>query len=123
VCAHLCLRLCSHPRPGSYPNLLILAGLYDPRVAYWEPTKWASKLRTLKTDGNDIIMKMDTEAGHFSASDRYKYLREKAFEQAVVLDKLGLAASEIASLPVVGGSADLPAKAAVGPAKISTVAV
>lgn len=85
-------------REQPYPNLLILAGLYDPRVAYWEPTKWASKLRAMKTDSNDIIMKMDTEAGHFSASDRYKYLREKAFEQAVVLDKLGLAAAEIEAL-------------------------
>ena len=33
---------------------------------------------------------MDMESGHFSASDRYKYLKEKAFEQAVVLEKLGL---------------------------------
>lgn len=33
---------------------------------------------------------MDLESGHFSASDRYKYLREKAWEQAYVLDKLGL---------------------------------
>lgn len=73
-----------------YPNILITAGLHDPRVAYWEPAKWASKLRSLKTDNNEVIVKMDLESGHFSASDRYKYLREKAWEQAYVLDKLGL---------------------------------
>jgi oligopeptidase B len=29
-------------------------------------------------------------AGHFSASDRYKYLKEKAFDYAFILDQLGL---------------------------------
>eukprot|EP00911_Craspedida_sp_UC1_P000995 UC1_evm1s744 len=85
-------------RAQPYPDLLILAGLYDPRVAYWEPTKWASKVRAHATGSPDVLLKMDTEAGHFSASDRYKYLREKAFEQAVVLDKIGLAADEVAKL-------------------------
>jgi oligopeptidase B len=73
-----------------YPNILITAGLHDPRVAYWEPAKWASLLRKVKTDSNEVIVKMDLESGHFSASDRYKYLREKAWEQAYVLDKVGL---------------------------------
>jgi len=72
-----------------YPHILITAGLHDPRVAYWEPAKWATKLRTLKTDSNDVVVKMDLESGHFSASDRYKYLREKAWEQAYVLEKIG----------------------------------
>lgn len=75
-----------------YPDVLITAGLYDPRVAYWEPAKWASKLRVHNTKPDSkILLKMDLEVGHFSASDRYRYRREKAFEQAVVLDKLGLA--------------------------------
>ena len=33
-------------RPQPYPHVLILVGLHDPRVAYWEPTKWAQKLRS-----------------------------------------------------------------------------
>jgi len=36
-------------------------------------------------------VKIDMSSGHFSASDRYKYLRERAFELAFVLDQLGLA--------------------------------
>ena len=77
-------------REQPYPNILIPCGLHDPRVAYWEPAKWASKLRTLKTDNNDVLLKTELEAGHFSASDRYKYYREKSFEQSVVLQHLGL---------------------------------
>ena len=26
---------------ATYPAMLIVSGLNDPRVAYWEPTKWA----------------------------------------------------------------------------------
>ena len=77
-------------REQPYPNVLITCGLNDPRVAYWEPVKWASKLKTMKTDQNEILVKIQMEAGHFSASDRYKYIKEKSFEQSVVLYHLGL---------------------------------
>ena len=30
------------------------------------------------------------DSGHFSASDRYKYLKEAGFQYAFVLDQLGL---------------------------------
>eukprot|EP00948_MAST-09A_sp_MAST-9A-sp1_P003222 g3222.t1 len=77
-------------REQGYPDIVVTAGLYDPRVAYWEPAKWVQKLRKMKTDDNKIILKMDLDSGHFSASDRYKYIREKAWEQAVILERLGL---------------------------------
>ncbi|KAK3266988.1 hypothetical protein CYMTET_24429 [Cymbomonas tetramitiformis] len=77
-------------REQPYPNILITAGLHDPRVAYWEPEKWAQKLREMTTSDNEVLVKMDLEAGHFSASDRYRYIREKSFEQSVVLHYLGL---------------------------------
>ena len=72
-------------RPQYYPNIFISAGLNDPRVPYWEPTKWASKLRWLKLDHNDVLLKMDMDTGHFSNSDRYRFWREKALEQAFVI--------------------------------------
>ena len=38
-------------RPGQVvPSLLITGGLHDPRVAYWEPLKWAA---TLRVRGNE----------------------------------------------------------------------
>ncbi|DBA01760.1 TPA: hypothetical protein N0F65_010170 [Lagenidium giganteum] len=72
----------------AYPNILVTSGLYDPRVAYWEPTKWVAKLRDFKSDQNEVLLKMDLSSGHFSASDRYHYLKEKAFDLAFLLDPL-----------------------------------
>ena len=74
-----------------YPSTLIVSGLNDPRVAYWEPAKWAQVLRSKVSNGDDILLKMDLAAGHFSASDRYRYLRELAYDFAWLLDKLGKA--------------------------------
>ena len=74
-----------------YPNCLLTGGLHDPRVAYWEPAKFAATLRH-EADSADstICVKMDMSAGHFSASDRYKYLKELSFDYAFLLDHLGL---------------------------------
>jgi oligopeptidase B len=71
-----------------YPNLLITAGLNDPRVQYWEPAKWLAKLRVNKTDQNRLIMKTNMGAGHQGASGRYEYLKETAFEFAFIIDTI-----------------------------------
>jgi len=73
-----------------YPNILISAGLNDPRVHYWEPAKWAAKLVELKTDNNKLLLKTNMGAGHGGASGRYDYLKERAFEFAFLLDSVGL---------------------------------
>ncbi|WP_224093889.1 S9 family peptidase [Nostoc sp. MS1] len=73
-----------------YPHLLIIAGLNDSRVKYWEPAKWTAKLRQLKTDNNVLLLKTNMDAGHSGASGRYESLRELAFEYAFILDCLGL---------------------------------
>ena len=63
----------------------------------------ASKLRKTATAGpdglRDVIFKIDLDSGHFSASDRYKYLREKAWEQ-VRLAHLALSLSSLSLLPL-----------------------
>jgi oligopeptidase B len=73
-----------------YPNLLIMAGLNDPRVAYWEPAKWTAKLRATKKGNGRLLLKMNMGAGHGGASGRYDYLKEVALEYAFVLDVLGI---------------------------------
>ena len=76
-----------------YPACLLTGGLHDPRVAFWEPAKFAATLRheQCKEGSGPVCVKMDMSAGHFSASDRYKYLKELAFDYAFLLDQVGLA--------------------------------
>lgn len=72
-------------RECAYPAMLVTAGLNDPRVPYWEPAKWVAKLRYCKTDNNLLLLRTDMSTGHFSASDRYKFIEEMACEYAFIL--------------------------------------
>jgi len=71
----------------AYPNILVTAGLNDPRVSYWEPAKWVVKLRHVKTDENTIVLRTNMGAGHGGPSGRYARLKEKAFEYAFILTR------------------------------------
>jgi len=75
---------------ASYPNILLTTGLNDPRVQYWEPAKFLSKLRTHKTDDNTLILKTNMGAGHGGSSGRYDYIKEIAIDYAFILDNLGI---------------------------------
>lgn len=70
---------------ADYPPVLITGGLTDPRVTYWEPAKWAAKLRDHQTGEAPILLKMNMEAGHQGESGRYKSLKETATEYAFAL--------------------------------------
>jgi len=72
----------------AYPNLLLTAGYNDPRVMYWEPAKFAAKLRELKTDDNLLLLRVNFHAGHAGSSGRYDYLKEVAFEYVFLIDRL-----------------------------------
>lgn len=74
----------------AYPDMLITAGLNDPRVSYWEPAKWSAKLRDMKTGDNVLLLKTNMGAGHGGVSGRYEQFKEVAFEYAFILKRLGL---------------------------------
>ena len=75
----------------SYPPVLITGGLTDPRVTYWEPAKWAAKLRDHQTGDAPILLKINMEAGHQGESGRYDSLKEVALEYAFALAAVNLA--------------------------------
>ncbi|WP_155263163.1 S9 family peptidase [Sphingomonas segetis] len=68
-----------------YPPMLITGGLTDPRVTYWEPAKWAAKLRATKTDQNLLLLKINMGAGHGGKSGRWDKLHEVAETYAFIL--------------------------------------
>ena len=78
-------------RVQSYPPMLVTAGLNDPRVTYWEPAKWVARLRELKTDGNELLLKTNMGAGHGGKSGRFESLEETAEEFAFILWQMGRA--------------------------------
>ena len=73
-------------RETAYPALLILAGLHDSQVQYWEPAKWAARLRHRTKGRNPIILRTDMSAGHGGASGRFDRYRETALKFAFLLD-------------------------------------
>jgi len=77
--------------PQAYPPVMITGGLNDPRVTYWEPAKWAARLRATKTDDNLLVLKTNMGAGHGGKSGRYDSLEEDAEQLAFVLRAFGMA--------------------------------
>jgi oligopeptidase B len=78
-------------RAQAYPNVLATGGLTDPRVTYWEPSKWVAKLRANKTDANLLLLKINMDAGHGGASGRFDRLKEDALAYAFALKVTGKA--------------------------------
>ena len=73
----------------AYPAMLVLAGLADPRVTYWEPAKWVARLRAKKTDRNLIVFRTNMDAGHAGAAGRFDRLKEVALAYAFALSIVG----------------------------------
>jgi oligopeptidase B len=75
----------------AYPNILVTTSFNDSQVMYWEPAKYVAKLRTLKTDTNELLLKTKMDpAGHGGASGRYDRLKDMAFEYAWMLKQVGI---------------------------------
>lgn len=54
-----------HIKKGvKYPTTYITAGLNDPRVIAWEPTKFAAKLKVNNGSKNPILLNVDFDGGH-----------------------------------------------------------
>jgi oligopeptidase B len=70
----------------AYPSMMVTGGLNDPRVTYWEPAKWTAKMRSLKTDDNLLVMKINMGAGHGGKSGRFERYREVAEEYVFLLN-------------------------------------
>jgi oligopeptidase B len=68
-----------------YPNMLVLTGLHDSQVQYFEPAKYVARLRELKTDKNLLLMYCNMNVGHGGASGRFQRIKENARDYAFLL--------------------------------------
>ena len=74
----------------NYPATLVKVSVNDSQVPYWEGTKLVARMRTMKTDNNPLLLKVNFGAGHGGASGRYDALRETAFDYAFMLWQMGI---------------------------------
>jgi oligopeptidase B len=74
----------------AYPAMLVTTSLNDSQVGYWEPAKYVARLRTLKTDSNPLLLKVNMGAGHGGSSGHYDRLKEQAFEFAWLMSQVGI---------------------------------
>lgn len=73
-----------------YPNLMVVTGLHDSQVQYFEPAKWVARLRDRRTDDNRLLFRTNMDAGHGGASGRFRRYAEIAEEYAFIVDLAGI---------------------------------
>ncbi|HEV2553819.1 MAG TPA: S9 family peptidase [Bosea sp. (in: a-proteobacteria)] len=73
----------------SYPPILAMAGLTDPRVTYWEPAKWVARLRATMTGGGPVLLHTNMDAGHGGSAGRFDSLKETALAYAFAIRAVG----------------------------------
>ncbi len=62
----------------AYPQLYMTCGWNDQRVTYWEPAKFAAKIREYRTDKGLTLLKTNMGAGHGGQSGRFQAIHEYA---------------------------------------------
>ncbi len=71
-----------------YPSCLLIGGRHDPRVPFWEPLKFAAALRHSTGPKRQVLVKIQTNAGHSFGSNRTKYFEEISFLYAFIIDEI-----------------------------------
>jgi len=76
--------------PVNYPAMLVISGLNDSQVQYWEPAKWVAKLREVKKDNNLLLLYTNMDMGHSGATGRFRQYRETALEYSFLLKMMDI---------------------------------
>jgi oligopeptidase B len=72
----------------AYPTMLVEVSYNDSQVPYWEGTKFAARIRDMKTDHNTLMLKANLGAGHGGSSGRYDRWHEIAFDYAFMVSQV-----------------------------------
>ncbi|MEO1676946.1 MAG: prolyl oligopeptidase family serine peptidase [Pseudomonadota bacterium] len=74
---------------ATYPEVLAICALNDPRTHYWETMSWAARLREAATPPLTPSVLVQAVGGHQGASDRFEEIDEWALIFAFLVDRLG----------------------------------
>lgn len=79
-----------HIKKGEkYPAILVTTGFNDPRVASYNPAKFAAKMQNENGSEHPIFLDVNYEAGHFGGSTQDEYLKEEARNMAFIFWQCG----------------------------------
>ncbi len=80
-----------HVKDGTtYPAVMLVTGINDPRVPPWELAKFAARLETATSSGRPILLRVDYDAGHgFLAASRAQTEQLLTDEYSFLLWQLG----------------------------------
>jgi len=62
----------------SYPAVLLITGINDPRVDAWEAAKLTARLQAASISGKPILLRIDYDAGHGYGSTKKQNYEERA---------------------------------------------
>lgn len=72
-----------------YPAQLILAGINDPRVAYYIPAKFAAAMQANSAEDGPVLLDLNYKAGHFGGITQDEQFEQTAKEYAFFLWQTG----------------------------------
>ena len=79
-----------HVKDGTaYPAVLLIHGVNDPRVEYWESSKMAARLQAATASGKPVLLDLDFDAGHGIGSTKLQRLRNAADYYSFLLWQAG----------------------------------
>ncbi len=79
-----------HVKDGTaYPAVLLTSGMNDPRVAPWQPGKFAARLQAANPNGRPILFRVDFDAGHGIGSTKAQRDAEVADQMAFFYWQIG----------------------------------
>jgi oligopeptidase B len=75
---------------ANYPPIYVTASLQDQRVGFWEPLKWAQRIRDRSTGRAPVLVRVHEVGSHHGASGRFAAWDEEAEIAAFLLRALGV---------------------------------
>lgn len=82
-------------KPQPYPHMFIQSSAIDARVPCWNHARYVAKLRSLKTDKNDLLLTLDSTFGHFGDASSSGVAGTAAKEWSFIFSSLNIVPSRI----------------------------